>query len=148
MLQSVVVKELTAGLALLSDEEIEATAAQAWELLSDVGDVEDLARARGIEVRAERDLPEGFDGLALPHALLVRPSRLRALWVLRVLRELVQHHLIATRHHTHADVWRLTLALAYPIHRVRAGLGPLEIPGWSLSLRAAVLTESRVISAA
>lgn len=147
MLQSVVVRELSAGLALLSDEEIEATAAQAWETLSDVGDVEDLARARGVEIRAERDLPDGFDGLALPHALLVRPSRLRTLWVLRVLHELA-HHLLGLRHHTHADVWRLTLALAYPVHRVRAGLGPLEIPGWSLSLRAAVLTESRVISAA
>lgn len=147
MLQSVVTREMTAGLALLSDEDVEATAVTAWAGLSDVGDAEDLVRAREVELVEERDLPDGFDGLALPWKLLVRPSRLRALWVLRVLHELA-HHLLAARYHTHADVWRLSLALAWPIHRVRAGLGPLEIPAWSLELRAAVLEETRVISAA
>lgn len=150
MLQSVVVCEVTAGLALLSDESVEATAAQAWADLSDVGDAEDIARAARITVREERSLPVGFDGLALPtlSLVLVRPSRSRGLWVLRVLHELAHCALRAESVHTHADVWRLTLALAWPLHRVRAGLPPLEIPPWALSLRAAVLEETRVISAA
>lgn len=115
--------------------------------LSDVGDVEDLARVRDVEIVPERGLPDGFDGLALPHRLLVRPSRVRALWVLRVLHELA-HHYLGSSEHTHADVWRLTLALAWPVDRVRRGLRPLEIPAWSLDLRAAILEESRVITAA
>lgn len=97
--------------------------------------------------RSERDLPDGFDGLTLPTKLLVRPSRIRALWVLRVLHELA-HHYLARRFHTHADVWRLTLALAWPVDRVKRGVRPLEIPAWSLALRGLILEESRVISAA
>lgn len=147
MIQSVVEREITSGLALLSDEEIEATAADAWSGLSDVGDVEDLTRKRGVEVEPERDLPDGFDGLTLPTKLLVRPSRIRALWVLRVLHELA-HHYLAKRFHTHADVWRLTLALAWPVDRVKRGVRPLEIPPWSMALRGLILEESRVISAA
>lgn len=147
MLQTIVTSEVTAGLALLSDEEIEATATDAWVGLTDVGDVEDLVKMRGVEVIAERGLPDGFDGIALPHRLLVRPSRQRALWVLRVLHELAHHYLWPTQH-THADVWRLALALAWPLDRVRRGLRHLEIPTWSVTLRAAMLEESRVISAA
>jgi hypothetical protein len=120
VIQSVVEREITSGLALLSDEEIEATAADAWSGLSDVGDVEDLTRKRGVEVEPERDLPDGFDGLTLPTKLLVRPSRIRALWVLRVLHELA-HHYLAKRFHTHADVWALTLAMGAPL-RVLRGL--------------------------
>ena len=116
----------------------------------------DLAGVKQVTISKLENHPGAGDPAtlsAVAEALGVRVDELtsdeplRTLWVLRVLHELA-HHLIATRHHTHADVWRLTLALAYPVHRVRAGLGPLEIPGWSLSLRAVVLTESRVISAA
>ncbi len=147
MLQSVVTSEVTAGLSLLSDQEIEAIAVDAWQGLSDVGDVDDLVRRREVEVVPERNLPDGFDGLALPHKLLVRPSRIRGLWVLRVLHELA-HHWLASRFHTHADAWRLTLALAWPAFRVRRGLRSLEIPEWALTLRVLILEESRVISAA
>jgi hypothetical protein len=147
LLRSVATLEVASGLAVLSDEELEAIAAQAWEGLSEVGDVEDLARRRGVEVEPERDLPEGFDGLALPHKLLVRPSRTRGLWVLRVLHELA-HHWLAERFHTHADVWRLTLALAWPLQRVRRGSPCLEIPPWAQELRTLVLAESRLIPAA
>lgn len=147
LLQSVVTSEVSSGLAIFSDEELEAIAADAWEGLSDVGDVDDLARRREVEVVPERGLPDGFDGLALPHKLLVRPSRIRGLWVLRVLHELA-HHWIADRFHTHADVWRLTLALAWPVHRLRRGLPCLEIPPWARELRMLVVAESRLISAA
>lgn len=147
LLQSVVTSEVTSGLAVLSDEELEAIAADAWEGLTDVGDVEDLVRRRDVEVEPERGLPDGFDGLALPHKLLVRPSRIRALWVLRVLHELA-HHYVCERFHTHADVWRLTLALAWPVRRVRRGLPCLEIPAWARELRVLSLAENRAISAA
>lgn len=147
MLQTVVTSEVIAGLALLSDEEIEADAASLWSRVSEVGDAEQLATVRGVRIVADRNLPNGCDGLALEHALIVRPSRQRALWVFRVLHELA-HHVLGRRFHTHADVWRLTLALAWPVDRVRRGLRPLEIPPWALAIRAAIIAESRMIPAA
>ena len=54
VLQSVVTREMTAGLALLSDEDVEATAVTAWAGLSDVGDAEDFVRARGRACRGAR----------------------------------------------------------------------------------------------
>lgn len=140
--------EIRAGLALLSDEEIEADAERLWSQCSDVADVEELARARGVAVVADRELPEGLDGVAFDRVLIVRPSRLRHVWLLRVLHELAHHLLGRSRAHTHADVWRLTLALAWPARRVRRGLPALDIPGWALAIRAEILTESRVITAA
>lgn len=147
MLRTVVTAELRSGLALLSDEEIEAEAQSLWSGVSSVADVEDLARARGIAIEHDDGLPAGCDGLALEHAVVVRPSRSRALLVLRILHELA-HHLLGARVHTHADVWRMTLALAWPVERIRHGLPPLDIPPWCLALRAAILAECRVIPAA
>lgn len=140
--------EVRAGLAILTGHEIEADATSAWKTLSEVGDVEDLVRARKITVEPDRDLPEGVDGLALPHVLVVRPSRRRDLWVLRVLHELAHHILGRKRVHTHADVWRLTLALAWPLHRIRKGLPCLEIPPWAEAMRVLCVEESRMIPAA
>lgn len=148
MLALTVADEVRAGLAILSDEEIEADAERLWSLASDVADAEDLARVRCVEVRADRDLPSGVDGIALPHALVVRPSRSRALWVIRLLHELAHHLLGRSRAHTHADVWRLTLALAWPIRRFRRGCQPLEVPLWAAELRTLILAESRMIPAA
>ena len=147
MLYSLVRDEVTAGLALLSDEEVEATAAHAWGDLEDPTP-EDLARRRGVTVVPARDLPVPFDGLVVDDVLFVRPSRTRGVWFLRLLHELAHHYLGAARAHTHADVWRLSLALAWPVPRVRAGLPAVEIPGWALTIRAGVLAETRVITAA
>jgi len=148
LLSLTVTDEVRAGLAILSDEEIEADADRLWSQVTDVGDAEDLARARGVLVCADRDLPQGVDGLALPYALVVRPSRTRALWVIRLLHELAHHLLGLSRAHTHADVWRLTLALAWPVRRFRRGLPSLDIPLWAQELRTLILAESRLISAA
>jgi len=106
------------------------------------------SRAHGVIVCPDRDLPRGVDGLALPHALIVRPSRQRALYVLRLLHELAHHLLGQSRAHTHADVWRLTLALAWPVLRFRRGLPSLEVPLWASELRALIVAESRLIPAA
>lgn len=148
MLALTVADEVRAGLALLSDEEIEADAARPWSQVSDVGDVEDLARVSGVGIAYDRDLPQGVDGLATPYALIVRPSRQRSLCVLRVLHELAHYLLGSSRMHTHADVWRLTLALAWPVTRIRRGLPPLDVPLWAIELRALILAESRIIPAA
>ncbi len=85
---------------------------------------------------------------ALAQALGVRPSRQRALCVLRILHELAHHLLGRSRAHTHADVWRLTLALAWPVRRLRRGLPALEVPMWASELRLLILAESRMIPAA
>ncbi len=148
MLSSTVIDEVRSGLAILSDVEIESDADSLWSLCSDVSDVEELARARGVRVESERGLPHGLDGLALPHVLVVRPSRQRALWVLRVLHELAHHVLGQSRAHTHADVWRLTLALAWPARRIRHALPCLEIPDWAQEIRILCVTESRLIPTA
>lgn len=148
MLSLTVADEVRAGLAILSDEEIEADAERLWSQVSEVGDVEDLARVHGVTVSPDRDLPRGVDGLALPHTLVVRPSRQRALYVLRILHELAHHLLGRSRAHTHADVWRLTLALAWPVQRFRRGLAPLEVPLWAIELRTLIVAESRMITAA
>jgi len=59
------------------------------------------------------------------------------------------HHLLGcSRAHTHADVWRLTLALAWPVRRFRRGLPSLDIPVWAQELRTLILAESRLITAA
>lgn len=133
---------------MLSDEEIEADAARLWAEVSDVGDAEDLARVREVGIEFDHDLPDGLDGLALPHVLVVRPSRLRALVVLRILHELAHHLLGMSRVHTHPDAWRLTLALAWPVTRIRRGLPCLEVPDWARNIRALCVEESRMISAA
>ncbi len=148
MLALTVADEVRAGLAILSDEEIEADADRLWSEVSDVGDAEDLARVRDVPIEYDRDLPAGFDGLALPHVLVVRPSRMRALVVLRILHELAHHLLGSSRAHTHADTWRLTLALAWPVRRLRRGLPSLDIPVWAQELRTLILAESRLITAA
>lgn len=148
LLSLTVADEVRSGLAILSDEEIEADAERLWSQVSEVGDAEDLARAHGVIVCPDRDLPRGVDGLALPHALIVRPSRQRALYVLRLLHELAHHLLGQSRAHTHADVWRLTLALAWPVLRFRRGLPSLEVPLWASELRALIVAESRLIPAA
>jgi hypothetical protein len=148
MLALTVADEIRSGLAILSDEEIEADANRLWSKVSDVADVEDLARARKVKIEPDRALPDGIDGLALPHALVVRPSRQRALWVLRILHELAHHLLGRSRAHTHADTWRLTLALAWPARRIKDGLPCLEIPEWARMLRVLCVQESRMIPAA
>lgn len=148
MIARTVTDELLAGLALLDDDEIEADAERLWSQCSDVADVDDIARARGVAIEDDRGLPAGVDGLALGHALIVRPSRSRSLWVLRVLHELAHHLLGRSRAHTHADVWRLTLALAWPARRIRRGLPPLSIPAWALAIRVSIVAETLVIPAA
>lgn len=148
MLALTVADEIRSGLAILSDEEIEADAAKLWSKVSDVGDVEDLARVRGVAIEMDRGLPAGIDGLALPHALVVRPSRQRALVVLRILHELAHHLLGRSRAHTHADAWRLTLALAWPVQRIKRGLPCLEVPEWARMMRVLCVQESRLIPAA
>jgi len=148
LLALTVADEVRAGLALLSDEELEAEAAGLWSQVSDVGDAEDLARVADTRVEYDRGLPAGVDGIALPHVLVVRPSRQRALVVLRILHELSHYLLGVDRMHTHADVWRLTLALAWPVPRIRRGRPPLEVPAWAVELRALIVAESRMISAA
>ncbi len=148
MLALTVADEVRSGLAILSDEEIEADAARLWASVSDVGDAEDLARVRGVSLAHDAGLPRGIDGLALPHVIIVRPSRSRSLLVLRILHELAHHLLGQSRVHTHADVWRLTLALAWPVERVRRGLPCLEVPEWFRMLRVLCVAESRMISAA
>lgn len=148
LLALVVADEVRSGLALLSDEEIEADAARPWRDASDVSDAEDLVRQSGVALAFERELPPGIDGLALPHVLIVRPSRNRQLVVLRILHELAHWLLGISRAHTHADVWRLTLALAWPVPRIRRALPSLDIPVWALELRALIIAESRLITAA
>lgn len=148
MLALTVADEIRSGLAILSDEEIEADANKLWSKVSDVGDVEDLARVRNVAVETDRNLPPGIDGLALPHALVVRPSRHRELLVLRILHELAHHLLGRSRAHTHADAWRLTLALAWPVQRIKRGLPCLEIPEWARTMRVLCVQESRLIPAA
>lgn len=132
-----------------------AELATAWHV--DAGHIEGLAR----ETHAEAHLPDPFDGQSgeaialalgylvlrnpaaacgaaclLPGLLSARPSPCDRVWNLRVLHE-VAHALLRAHHphHTHADVWALTLALAVPRgHLQRAG-DARHVPAWALRLR-------------
>lgn len=78
---------------------------------------EGLARGQGIDVEVDHGLPPGIDGIAVDRLslVIVRPSRDRALLMLRILHELA--HLVLQRlgvRHSHGDVWALAVAMGAP----------------------------------
>jgi hypothetical protein len=111
-------------------------------------DVDDVAAAVGCEVRTERALPDGVDAVLLPGGIvLARPRRDARRVLFAILHELAHQMLIdAGIAHSHADVWRLTLALAAPLALLRRlrGETPLtlrdlhwsvQLPAWALRVR-------------
>lgn len=100
---------------------------------------EGIARGQGVEV-VTLALPRGLLGLVHGDRILVHPRRDTALLLIVILHELA--HILMRRMglaHTHADVWRLTLALAMP-RRLRAPTpGDLAIasgaPWWAARMR-------------
>lgn len=94
-----------------------------------------LAGKNGYLVIPRNDVGCGVSGL-VPDVLLVRPSHDEARWNLRVLHELAHARLDAAGpHHTHADVWALTLALAVPRHAYRRHPEARHVPRWAVTLR-------------
>lgn len=94
-----------------------------------------LAGKNGYLVIPRADVGCGVSGL-VPDVLLVRPSHDDARWNLRVLHELAHARLDAAGpHHTHADVWALTLALAIPKHAYRRHNEVRHVPRWVVTLR-------------
>jgi hypothetical protein len=94
-----------------------------------------LAGKNGYLVIPRPDVGCGVSGLVLD-VLLVRPSNDDARWNLRVLHELAHARLDAAGpHHTHADVWALTLALAIPRHAYRRHHEARHVPRWVVTLR-------------
>jgi hypothetical protein len=72
----------------------------------------------------------------LPGILAARPSSCGQIWNLRVLHEIAHAILRAHHpHHSHADVWALTLALAAPRGTLRRLDAARHVPPWALRLR-------------
>ena len=84
----------------------------------------------GYQVIDETSGPCGQEGL-LPGLLFVRPCACDRKWTLRILHELAHALLRKYRHHTHADVWALTLALAVPRRKFRHLDLAVHIPAWA-----------------
>ena len=72
----------------------------------------------------------------LSGVLTVRPDRCDLVWNFNVLHE-VAHRVIEPHepHHSHADVWALTLALAVPRGHLRRIEEARHVPAWALRLR-------------
>lgn len=125
--------------------------------LVDAGHIEGLARA----AHDATHLPDPFDGQSgeaiamalgylvlrnpaaacgaaclLPGVLTARPDSCDLTWNLRVLHE-VAHALLRRHHphHSHADVWALTLALAVPRGTLARLSAAQHVPPWALRLR-------------
>lgn len=84
----------------------------------------------GSESRSYHSGPETVPGL-----LFVRPSSDDQRWTIRILHELAHALLRKYRHHTHADVWALTLALAVPRRKFRHLDIATHIPRWARDAR-------------
>lgn len=93
-----------------------------------------LVAILGYQVIDETSGPCGQEGL-VPGLLFVRPSSDDRQWTLRILHELAHALLRKYRHHTHADVWALTLALAVPRRKFRHLDLALHIPRWAQAER-------------
>ena len=94
-----------------------------------------LAAHLGYVVIPRQDVGCGVGGL-LPGVLLVRASADDLRWNLRVLHEL-SHALLdaGAPHHSHADAWALTLALAVPRRTYRRHPDARHVPRWAVALR-------------
>lgn len=88
----------------------------------------------GYQVIDETTGPCGQQGL-IPGLLFVRPSDCDRKWTLRILHELAHALLRKYRHHTHADAWALTLALAVPRRKFRHLDLATHIPAWARAER-------------
>lgn len=107
---------------------------------------EGLARGQRLRLVITRDLPPGVEGQLSPSGnLYVRRCDDPAHELLVALHELA-HHLLGGTEHTHADVWRLALALGAPKPLVRHARGDAValaaatgIPVWACELRIAAV---------
>lgn len=128
--------ELAAG-GVLDRATIEGLAILQHELAGSAS-VSELVRSAGLRVVRSRDLPDTVAGLLVGTTILLRPKKLVAAELLAILHE-VAHHLLRAVQHRHADVWRLTLALARPRGPEKAFRLALDdsdqIPGWALRIR-------------
>ncbi len=87
---------------------------------------EGLAAGQGVTLARFGDLPSGLDGFAVDAVLAVRWRRDEAVELLAALHELA-HPMLANLDHTHADVWRLALALGAPARVARIHCDPVAL---------------------
>lgn len=107
---------------------------------------EGLVRGQRLRLVITPDLPPGVEGQLSPSGnLYVRRSADPAHELLVALHELA-HHLLEGTEHTHADVWRVALALGAPKPLVRRARGDAValaastgLPVWACALRLAAV---------
>lgn len=85
-----------------------------------------LAAGQGLTLARVTDLPRGFGGLAVDDVAVVQARRDGAEELLAALHE-IAHALLARLDHSHADVWRLALALGAPQRVARMHAAPLDL---------------------
>lgn len=124
---------------------IEGLADHAHEAREGAG-AEGLARGQGVEVIITK-LPAGVLGITDGDTRIVASSRRsRAMLAIVILHELAHIMLRASGvRSTHADVWRLTLALAVPRRDAHGAAGDVavrcEVPWWAAKMRLGYLRE-------
>lgn len=124
---------------------VEAFADHARESADGDG-AEALVAGQRLRLVITPDLPPGVEGQLSPSGnLYVRRCDDPAHELLVALHELA-HHLLAGTEHTHADVWRLALALGAPKPLVRRAKGDAVslaaatgLPVWACELRLAAV---------
>lgn len=152
-----VVDEIRSGISLLDSDEVEGIANGTWgrSAKNDNGTTptaEALVAAHGGVVVYDPLLPNGFDGLVIPHSataatFVIRPHKHSPVESLRIVHEL-GHWRLRFVAHTHADVWRVAIAILWPSDRLMRGCGPVLAPSWALKMRLAMVAECGLIPAA
>lgn len=113
---------------------------------ADGNGVEGMVRGQALTLIITPDLPAGVEGQLSPSGnLYVRRSDDPAHELLVALHELA-HQLLDGTEHTHADVWRVALALGAPMPMVRRARGDAValaastgLPVWACEIRIAAV---------
>jgi hypothetical protein len=137
-------EEIDGGCPLADFWDLECAANSLYDD-AETGDAKGLAKAAGLELRAEPNMPDGVDAMLVRNIILFRPRADGRRVLLAILHE-IAHWLLRDTYHSHSDVWALTLALAAPLSLLRrlkrAGQLTLKdlfwtvlAPAWSLAAR-------------